>query len=151
MGFLIQDPQLFLRRHRPSEKRRCVAVLIGFSQDIAANLPTRATPPAPSFAKTFDPFLSHAWINRVFPPPTITALFAIFEQALFLATRSYGTFECQPNGPLLPGREGVLRVTRFSPISSHCLELSLFLAWNDTATCNYVTFRRVIFSRSTFD
>lgn len=48
--FLIQDPQLFLRRHRhrPPEKRRCVAVLIGFSRDIAANLPTtRTIPPAP--------------------------------------------------------------------------------------------------------
>lgn len=34
---------------------------------------------APSFGKTF--LLSHPWINRVFPPPTITAIFVSIEQA----------------------------------------------------------------------
>lgn len=72
--FLIQDPQLFLRRHRhrPAEKRRCVAVLIGFSRDIAANLPTtRTIPPAPYLYSA----ISYRRMEKpsiLLPPPLIS-------------------------------------------------------------------------------
>lgn len=72
--FLIQDPQLFLRRHRhrPPEKRRCVAVLIGFSRDIAANLPTtRTIPPAPYLYSA----ISYRRMEKpsiLLPPPLIS-------------------------------------------------------------------------------
>lgn len=72
--FLIQDPQLFLRRHRhrPAEKRRCVAVLIGFSRDIAANLPTtRTIPPAPYLYSA----ISYRRMRKTFHPPSFSSPF----------------------------------------------------------------------------
>lgn len=203
--FLIQDPQLFLRRHRhrPAEKRRCVAVLIGFSRDIAANLPTtRTIPPAPylysaiSYRRMEKPSIllppplispesTRVEDTALRPPPpainllvTVTNGFSSRSNEETASPLSIGTFECHRveqktefSGKDGNGRREDLPFTRFSPapIVSRCFEreregeklskrcLSFFPSslsfcfslWNDT--CNYITFRRVIFSRSTFD
>lgn len=121
--FLIQDPQLFLRRHRhrPAEKRRCVAVLIGFSRDIAANLPTtRTIPPAPylysaiSYRRMEKPSIllppplispeSTRVEDTALPPPppainllvTVTNGFSSRSNEETASPLSIGTFECQP-------------------------------------------------------
>lgn len=119
--FLIQDPQLFLRRHRhrPPEKRRCVAVLIGFSRDIAANLPTtRTIPPAPylysaiSYRRMEKPSIllppplispeSARVEDTALPPPppainllvTVTNGFSSRSNEETASPLSIGTFEC---------------------------------------------------------
>lgn len=119
--FLIQDPQLFLRRHRhrPAEKRRCVAVLIGFSRDIAANLPTtRTIPPAPylysaiSYRRMEKPSIllppplispeSTRVEDTALPPPppainllvTVTNGFSSRSNEETASPLSIGTFEC---------------------------------------------------------
>lgn len=121
--FLIQDPQLFLRRHRhrPAEKRRCVAVLIGFSRDIAANLPTtRTIPPAPylysaiSYRRMEKPSIllppplispesARVEDTALRPPPpainllvTVTNGFSSRSNEETASPLSIGTFECQP-------------------------------------------------------
>lgn len=122
--FLIQDPQLFLRRHRhrPAEKRRCVAVLIGFSRDIAANLPTtRTIPPAPylysaiSYRRMEKPSIllppplispesTRVEDTALRPPPpainllvTVTNGFSSRSNEETASPLSIGTFECQPS------------------------------------------------------
>lgn len=197
--FLIQDPQLFLRRHRhrPAEKRRCVAVLIGFSRDIAANLPTtRTIPPAPylysaiSYRRMEKPSIllppplispeSTRVEDTALPPPppainllvTVTNGFSSRSNEETASPLSIGTFECHRveqktefSGKDGNGRREDLPFTRVEvfrerkrgreafealPIFFPFLSLSFcFSLWNDT--CNYITFRRVIFSRSTFD
>lgn len=200
--FLIQDPQLFLRRHRhrPAEKRRCVAVLIGFSRDIAANLPTiRTIPPAPylysaiSYRRMEKPSIllppplispESARVEDTAlppPPPAINLLVTVTNgfssrsnEETASPLQSIGTFVTEsnrrPSSPekmeteegricllpvflLLPscrerkrGREAFEALPIFFPFLSLSFCFSL---WNDT--CNYITFRRVIFSRSTFD
>lgn len=121
--FLIQDSQLFLRRHRhrPAEKRRCVAVLIGFSRDIAANLPTtRTIPPAPylysaiSYRRMEKPSIllppplispesARVEDTALRPPPpainllvTVTNGFSSRSNEETASPLSIGTFECQP-------------------------------------------------------